>query len=323
MQYLKEHRNERPTTIARALVANRPDLFKSVEQARSSVRYYCALMGTHNRKKLSTTEFVTSPVVKRANVLLLDIETTPVWSYTWDVWKQNVAPVQIIRGWNMLSWSAKWLFEPDVMGDVLTTKEAQAGDDKRITKSMWDILEQADVVVVHNGVAFDMKKILTRFIIHGFGPTTPYQVIDTCLIARKKFGFEHNKLDFIAAQLGLPRKLDTDFQLWIDCMHGKKEALAHMLMYNKQDVMILEEVYVKLRPWVPAHPNMGLFVDVEAGGMICPVCGKTNLTETGTYNTTINTYNAFRCNDCGAIGRNRITSVPIKKKQQLLHSVAR
>lgn len=258
-----------------------------------------------------------------AKVLLLDIETTPIWSYTWDVWKQNVNPVQIIRPWNMLSWAAKWLFDAETYSDVLSPSEAKIGDDSRISKTLWEFIDSADVIIAHNGIKFDLPKINARFLIHGLQPPKPYQTIDTCLVARKKFGFEHNKLDYLAERLGLPRKIDTDFQLWIDCMMGNSEALLHMVTYNKQDVVILEEVYVKLRSWIPAHPNMGLFVEAKQGEKVCPVCGNTHTEYVGYYSTPVNQYRAFRCLACGAIGRSRTTDTPIKKKDKLLYANAR
>ena len=259
----------------------------------------------------------------KARVLLLDIETAPIRSYTWDVWKQNVNPVQIITPWNMISWAAKWLFEPDIYSDVLTSEEAVKGDDERISKTLWQYIEEADVIIAHNGIKFDIPKINTRFFMHGLNPPAPYQTIDTCLVARKKFGFEHNKLDYLAERMGLSRKIDTNFQLWIDCMAGDKKALHEMVTYNKQDVLILEEVYVKMRAWIPAHPNMGLFVDAELGELICPICGSTHVEYAGYYSTPVNQYRSFRCLDCGAIGRSRNTDTKISKKRQLLYSSAR
>lgn len=258
-----------------------------------------------------------------AKVLVFDIETTPICSYTFDVWKQNIMPVQIVRPWNMICWSAKWLFGSEIYSDVMTPEEAIAGDDSRITKSLWAYIEEADILIAHNGVKFDVPKINSRFLVHGLPPPKPYLVIDTCLAARKKFGFEHNKLDYLAERLGVPRKLDTDFQLWIDCMLGKEESLAFMCTYNQHDVVVLEEVYVKLRSWIPLHPNMGFYVDAENGGSICPICGGTHLEYAGYYSTPINQYKSFRCIDCGAIGRSRNTNIPIKKKQQLLHPQGR
>lgn len=48
-------------------------------------------------------------------VLLIDIETAPVMAYVWSLWKQNVGLNQIAREWNILSFCAKWLHEPEII----------------------------------------------------------------------------------------------------------------------------------------------------------------------------------------------------------------
>ena len=47
----------------------------------------------------------------------------------------------------MLSWSAKWLNNPNMMSDVLTPEEALREDDLRITKSMWHLFNEADIII--------------------------------------------------------------------------------------------------------------------------------------------------------------------------------
>lgn len=52
--------------------------------------------------------------------------------------------------------------------------------------------------------------------------------------------------------------------------------------YNVVDVTILEEIYLKLRPWIKKHPNIGNLMDVNK--VSCSICGHTDLeTMTGNY----------------------------------------
>lgn len=238
-----------------------------------------------------------------AKILIFDIETAPLRSYTWGVWQQNVAPSQIISDWFMLTWSAKWLFEENVYSDRLTSDEVLREDDKRISKSIWALLNEADIVIAHNAQKFDIKRLNTRFLVNGINPPMPYQVIDTLQHARKRFAVSHNKLDYINEVLGLERKMDTGgFELWAACMEGDDEALQKMEDYNVQDVIILEETYLKLRPWIKPHPNVGLFIEDDV--TVCPACGSSHLKWGGTpYATRVNLYESFRCTDCGSIGR--------------------
>lgn len=239
-------------------------------------------------------------------VLIFDIETSPMKAYVWRMWKENIHLEQVISDWFCIAWSAKWLYSEDIMGDVLTPEEVKAEDDGRIIRSLWALINEADIVVSHNGNKFDIPRINSRFIINGLAPTKPYFSVDTCQIARKQFGFSSNKLDALAGYFNIPHKMDTDFNLWKRCLEGDIEALEYMLDYNKKDVAILEEVYLKLRPWIKNHPNMG---NLEGKEMACSNCGSTNLVPmTGKYYyTSVGKYQLYKCSTCGAISRGRFS----------------
>lgn len=84
-------------------------------------------------------------------ILIFDIETAPLLGYVWRLFKQNVAISQLENSANyfLLTWSAKWLFQDEIMNDRLTSEEAINEDDERITKSLWTLLDEADIVVAH------------------------------------------------------------------------------------------------------------------------------------------------------------------------------
>lgn len=232
-------------------------------------------------------------------ILIFDIETAPILALVWRVWQENVGIEQIEREWFCISWSAKWLYDSKVMGDVLTPKEIKEEDDERIVKGLWELFNEADIVIAHNGEQFDVPRINTRFILWGLNPPSPYRIIDTVKIARKYFAFSHNKLDYLASQFGIGHKMDTDFKLWKKCLLGDKKSLTKMLKYNKKDVLLLEEVYLRLRGWSHSHPNLNVYMD----GTHCPYCGSDKLKPNGKYATQTNTYKAFICGDCKGISR--------------------
>ena len=194
---------------------------------------------------------------KLPRILFLDIETTPLEAFVWQmqVWRANVKDDAVISRWFMLTWSAKWLFSSDTMSMRLTSDEVKAEKDGRIVDGLWKVLNEADIVVAHNGDRFDIPNINTRFIINGLSPTKPYSTIDTLRIAQKQFGFSHNSLNALARVFELPEKIDTDFDLWVRCKNGEEKALKKMENYNRRDVEVLEEVYLKIRPWIKGHPK--------------------------------------------------------------------
>lgn len=285
------------------------------------VKPYLTTMGKGSlskRYKISPEEVVSAKNLARIGkytpkVLLFDIETAPIKAYVWNLWRTNVHNEQIIDEWFCLAWSAKWLYSKDIMGDVLTPEEAKGEDDKRIMTSLWKLIDKADIVVTHNGNKFDIPRINARFIINGLAPTKPYFSVDTCQIAKKQFGFSSNKLDALAGYFNIPHKLETSFELWKKCLDGDKQSLTYMLKYNKMDVAILEEVYLKLRPWIKNHPNMGNLLNSK---MACANCGSKDLKliPDKYYYTSVGKYKLYKCNSCGAISRDRFS---VERKPQL------
>ena len=73
-----------------------------------------------------------------------------------------------------------------------------------------------------------------------------------------------------------------------------------MKKYNKQDVILLEQVYLKMLPWTANHPPMNM--DVEA----CPRCGTSGqMVKRGFQYTKTNTYQRVRCGKCKGWSRLR------------------
>lgn len=83
-------------------------------------------------------------------ILLFDIETSPMKAYVWRRWKENISLDQTISEWFMICWSAKWVGNKEIYSDRLTRDEILEENDKRITESLWKLLDEADIVVGHN-----------------------------------------------------------------------------------------------------------------------------------------------------------------------------
>lgn len=239
-----------------------------------------------------------------ASILLFDIETSPLVGYTWGTWNTNV--IEVTQDWYMLTWAAKWHGQKRVMCDSLHYHESfdkDITDDYDICKSLWDLLNEADIVVAHNGNKFDIKKANARFIYHGFEPPSPFKTVDTLSIARQHCKFTSNKLDDLGEHLGVGRKIKTDWSLWKSCMEGDTKAFDKMVKYNKQDVKLLEKVYDKLKPWTPRHPNLAVYA--ESARPMCSTCGSIEVIKDGKYHTNSQIYQKWRCKKCGACVRSR------------------
>src|SRR5690242_16096000 len=115
--------------------------------------------------------------MNKNNCLVLDIETSPILAYIWELGEQDVNLSQIHTDWHIMAWSAKWLGEPESKVIYHDLRNSETGDDKPILKPLWDLLNQADIVVTQNGEHFDSRKINARFMLHGMPPPKPYRHI--------------------------------------------------------------------------------------------------------------------------------------------------
>lgn len=252
-------------------------------------------------------------------ILLFDIETAPLLANVWGMWKQNVGWNQLREDWYMLTWAAKWLGEEQVLGDS-NHFHGDCRDDTGIVTSLHALLDEADMVIAHNGNRFDIKKVNTRFLAAGLAPPSPYRKIDTLNEAKKNFAFTSNRLDALGDALGLGRKIDTGgFDLWRRCMEGDELAFEEMLEYNMRDVELLESVYFRLRPWMNNHPNLGVYY--ADGQETCPKCGSTHIQWRGTATTQTGKYRRFQCQNCGGWGRGRTTILDKEERGGILNNV--
>lgn len=250
-------------------------------------------------------------------VLLLDIETAPVMADVWSLWNNNVGLNQIVQDWYILSWAAKWLGANGVQyADQRAAEDIE--DDSAILQPLWRLLDEADIVVAHNGERFDIPKINARFIRAGLLPPSPYRVVDTLKIAKKRFKFTSNRLAYLAEFLKVPvkKRVHEKFpghQLWIEVRKGNLAAWREMKLYNVDDVHALEGVYLKLRPWDKMHPNMA----VEAEGHVCPVCGSDHVHPRGYTHTNAGKYQRYVC-ECGAWSRGADNLLTKQQRKELL-----
>ena len=119
----------------------------------------------------------------------------------------------------------------------MSQDEALEYSDKNIMARLWDLMNSADVIAGHNINRFDAKKINARFLVNGFTPPLPYKTIDTLSIARRKYSFESNTLDYLCTLFGLPNKDKMHIEDW-DAIQdtGDPRSLRKMMKYNKGDV---------------------------------------------------------------------------------------
>lgn len=237
-------------------------------------------------------------------ILLFDIETFPNLAYVWGKYDQNV--LGYVSEWKIASFAWKWLENSKV--NCLT---ARVLSERTLVENLHSLFDEADVLVAHNGDEFDIKKVHAKFLEYGLTPPSPSKSIDTKKVAKAYFEFNGNGLDDICKLLKIGGKKHTGgFDLWLKCMAGEKKSWKVMEEYNKQDVVLLEKIYLKMLPWIKNHPSQ--VFDKPNGG--CTACGSERLRNQGVHRTNMSTYRRFKCLDCGKYSRSSKAEKSIKPK---------
>ena len=255
-------------------------------------------------------------------ILIYDIETAPKLVNVWGVWQQNIPPAMLLEDGYMLSWSAKWLGEDEVLWDSLDNYGNKIKNEHKLAKTLYDLLEEADVVVTYNGDSFDKKVANTAFALAGMPPPSPSKSIDLYRVVRHNFKFTSNKLDFVCKKLGLEQKVNhRGFALWKGCMEGDKECWDEMVEYNVQDAIITEQLYNKLLPWIKNHPSKSLYSDKISENPECNNCGSGKVHKKGIEYLKVTAYQRYKCQDCGNNMRGKTLANTKEKRDSLLVNI--
>lgn len=224
-------------------------------------------------------------------ILILDIETKPAQAYVWRAFgEQNIGVEQIIDAGGIICVGYKWL------GSRECHLVSEWADGKaNMLRTIHEVMSEADAVVTYNGDKFDLPKLQGEFLLAGLGPTPPLTSIDVVKAVRK-FGFFVNRLAFIGPFLGVGAKIKHEgFDLWVKVMAGDQRAQGRMSRYCKQDVNLLEKLYVKVRPFIRNHPHMG-----DDKGHQCGACGSNKTHSRGYRRTKAFRIQRLQCQSCGA-----------------------
>jgi predicted RNA-binding Zn-ribbon protein involved in translation (DUF1610 family) len=232
---------------------------------------------------------------------LYDIETSPLLlAGGFGLYDQNFKHENIVQDWFIICASWKWygedeIYNVSVLDDPKRFKKNHT-DDFIVAKKLSEIIQGADFIVAQNGDNFDIKKLGARLIYHGLPPMPKTPSCDTLKEARK-FKFTSNRLDYLGQHLCHTGKIETPKGLWQKAMFGDVDAIRTMVEYCDGDIVLLEKVYEKLRPYMTNHPNMNLFQRTE---MCCPTCGSPHIVREGYRYTRSTKQQRYKCTPCGA-----------------------
>lgn len=248
-------------------------------------------------------------------IKIADIETSPILADVWSIWKQNVGLNQIHKNSEVISFAIKDLGE-----DEVRFESRQFLTEKELLTILMEELDEADIVIAHNGGKFDIPRIQGRALVHGIKPPSPFKVIDTLTVARKEFGMPSNRLEFLLKVFGckiqkLKKRKFVGHELWTECLKDNPDAWEEMEKYNVADITSLEELYLHMRPYIKNHPNIGVYL--EALDTVCPKCGSKDIRKRGYAYTNLSKFQRFQCQSCGGWGRMRTNLIKKDVRKQL------
>lgn len=190
--------------------------------------------------------FVPTPQRRgRANILYIDLEVSKSAAYTYGlrVPSKYIAAENLFLEYFIICWSASYVGSSTVWGDCVTPAEVvdwrngSKTPDGRILARLQELIASADIVAGHNVDAYDVRRANTRFLLNKLEPIVGKKTHDTLKIARRKFAFESNTLDYISQRLGLRPKDHIDNRDWLKIVStGDEKTLSKVMKYNKGDV---------------------------------------------------------------------------------------
>jgi transposase len=123
-------------------------------------------------------------------------------------------------------------------------------------------------------------------------------------VVKSNFRFVSNKLDYVSQRLGLGKKTAHEgHELWLKVMNNDRAAWKRMEEYNKNDVVLLEKLYNRLKGWIKQHPNHNAY----NANIVCPNCSSRKLHKRGEVRSRTSIFQRYQCQGCGAWSRSNIS----------------
>lgn len=227
-------------------------------------------------------------------ILAWDLESSYMTLAGWGLWDQNFGLDQILEAPRVLCFGAMWLNEKP----NYTFKSVHHHGREEMLNTIHDMLSEATAVVSWNGRGYDTGKIQREFAIEEMTPPAPWMEVDLMRAVKQTMRFPSNKLDWVAKELvGKEKVKHEGMMLWRKAQAGDEAAWRKFKVYQKQDVVLLKDLYARLLPWIPAsmHPNLALGSDLE----MCPRCQSVDLEKRGFKATSVSIYQQYLCRTCG------------------------
>ena len=257
-----------------------------------------------------------APIQNPHNILIYDLERVPgraivkhrgltIEGDFWDLgsWKHTIG--RRIHADDVIEWPrticAAWRWYGE--NKIHFAAEWHKGGHEAFIQTVWKAMDRADVIVGHNIVGFDNRKMLSDFMVYGIPRTSSFKAYDTLREARRA-GFESNTLDALCKRLGITAKSGAySVATARAAVAGNAEARRELKSYNMGDIDASTAIYDRLRPYSSAHPHSVVGDGHALDRVSCHACWGHDLAPNGVRLAQQILYREYRCNDCGAINQ--------------------
>ena len=149
----------------------------------------------------------------------------------------------------ILVFGYKWLGDKEAKYIIGKKKDFKDNPltDEYILDKIYDVMSEADVLVTWYGSGHGYPFTVSRLAKHGKYLDTDIRHVDLQKVATKKLRLSSNRLNNVAKFFGLEQKTQIAKKIWADTWQGNYDSLLEMAEYCKQDVVVLEQIYHKMK----------------------------------------------------------------------------
>lgn len=220
------------------------------------------------------------------------------WYFTCGAWaeldiqNQKIGKIEVVSGLDRPS-----TFKKNFRNDVY------------VTKQLYNVIKDADLIIGHNSDSFDLKKLNYKFKKHGLPAIDMPPTVDTLKASRKYFRSSSNSLYYLAKEFGVSMKDELPAGVMHKADEGDIKSLKRLMRYNKRDIKAGAEVYFAMLPFIKNHPDIRKIMGMvekpsELNNLkVCATCGSANVRKNGTRVTKTGRFQAYHCGDCGSSTR--------------------
>ncbi len=213
---------------------------------------------------------------EQPKILIYDIETARMQANLWWSGQQFVNGSQITSEPRIITVAWKWLGSDKV--EYL--KWSKNKSDKKLITKFLEVYNEADMVIGFNNNKFDNRFVNSRALKYNLDVNVHVKSLDLMKEAKRLFRLPSYSMNNIARYIGVETKLQhSGLEMWEAIQFGSKKeakkAMKLMIEYNVQDIIVTEQVYLRVRKYMKNPMHIGVLQGKEKS--TCPICGGDNV----------------------------------------------